>query len=80
MKTSVILTAEETRARMEAQGLNPEMCREFLVESVTLQRANFETLRKILPPRQRNAMELRILNGEIMLSVVNNACLNQSLP
>lgn len=80
MQTQNVNTAIETRERMIAQGMDPIECRDFLKNAVLQQRHNFESVRLMMSPKQRNAMELRILNGEIMLSCISNACLIQSLP
>jgi hypothetical protein len=80
MQSRIVVNPTETWDRMLSMGMDPFECRDFLSASVQQQRHNFEMCRKMLSPKQRNAMELRILNGEIMLSVVSNACLLQGLP
>lgn len=75
MQTRKPLTPTETRRRMLAQGLNPEACKNFMQESCRTFRSNFEIIRPLLSQKEANELELQILNGEIMLSIIRNACL-----
>jgi hypothetical protein len=67
------------RQRIISQGMNPEHCRDYVARTVKVDRDNFEIIRCMLSKEQAASYELEILNAEIMLSILNNACLVKGL-
>jgi hypothetical protein len=80
MLTQLPTTATEARERMIARGLNPEICREFLRDSVSMERNLFETVKPMLTEEQRQARRLYVIQAELLLGVIGDACIDQSLP
>lgn len=80
MQSRIVVNSTETRERMIAKGLSPELCREFLKESVSMERSLFETLKPTLSEDQRQKRRLYVIQAELLLGIISDACIDQSLP
>ena len=63
--------AQEMKKNMIRQGLNPLIIKSYLEESTQLQRKKFETVRQKLSEKDRDKAELILLQGELLLAVID---------
>lgn len=80
MFTQLPTTATEARARMISRGLDPEICREFLTDFVKAERNLFETIKPMLTDEQRHRRRFYVIQAELLLGIISDACIDQSLP
>ena len=66
--------AQENRERMIEQKLNPELVKQYLLQTAELQRTNFEIIKHSLSEIDQKQIETMLLQGELLLTLVISAC------
>jgi hypothetical protein len=61
----------EIRERMIEQGLHPELVKKYLEQTAALQRTNFEIIAPTLSKREREEIEVMLLQGELLLAMLS---------
>lgn len=72
-KNHFLRIAQRNRELMIEQGLSPELLVKYLEQTAELQRVNFEIIKPMLSPADRDYILGLMLQGELLLDIVRRS-------